>query len=214
VDAHPQLKPIEGKLHIDIGGEGRYPEAYNLNPVSKGTVHPWTNNNIPNHVCGVGENIPVQSGTVDYITLESTPISQETILEIGRVLKQTGHIRLISPKDPGERVWHRRVANATGLPYPAVLPEEMNIKGVPAYVSRMGTYWNHIPLGYQPPYVFDCYTVRRGDWLSTIAERLLGNLNRWEELYKLNRDVIGPDPNLITRGQLLRIPRVRDRGGD
>ena len=65
VDAHPRLRPIGGKLHIDIGGEGRYPEAYNLNPVSKGTVPPWFNKDIPNHVCGVGENIPVPSSTVD-----------------------------------------------------------------------------------------------------------------------------------------------------
>src|SRR5687767_10771803 len=46
VDAHPQLKPIGAKLHIDIGGEGRYPDAYNLNPTSKGTVPPWANQRI------------------------------------------------------------------------------------------------------------------------------------------------------------------------
>jgi hypothetical protein len=43
VSAAPKLPPIGGKLHIDIGGEGRYPEAYNLNPTSKGTVPPWAN---------------------------------------------------------------------------------------------------------------------------------------------------------------------------
>jgi hypothetical protein len=207
VDAYPQLKPIEGKLHIDIGGEGRYPEAYNLNPSSKGTVPPWTNKDIPNHVCGVGESIPVPSGTVDYITLEGVPMSPAMISEIARVIKKTGHIRLLNPKAVRDaRRWHRQVANAAGLPFPAALPEEMNIKGEPIYVSRMGTYWKHIPLGYHLPYVFDCYTVQPGNWLSTIAERLLGNLNRWEELYKLNLDVIGPDPNLIKEGQVLRIP--------
>jgi hypothetical protein len=77
VHAAPKLPPIGGKLHIDIGGEGRYPEAYNLNPTSKGTVSPWANKDIPNHVCGVGENIPVPSATADYITLESVGMSSQ-----------------------------------------------------------------------------------------------------------------------------------------
>ena len=207
VDVHPQLKPIRGKLHIDIGGEGRYPEAYNLNPTSKGTVSPWTNKDIPNHVCGVGENIPVSSGTVDYITEESTPISQATVAEIARVIKKTGHIRLINPKNPEHRRWHQWVANASGLIYSGTLPEEVNINGVPTYVSRIGTYWKDIPLEPSTRYVFDLHIVQRGEWLSTIAERLLGDLNRWREIYRLNSDPIGPDPNLIKIGQRLWIPR-------
>ena len=205
VDPDPRLTPIRGRLHIEIGGEGRYPGAYNLNPTSKGTVAPWANKDIPNHVCGVGESIPVPSGTVDYITLESVRMSSPMIAEIARVIKKTGHVRLITPKDPGDRRWHTQAANAIGLPYPAGLPEEITVSGVPVYVSRIGTHWDEVPLGFLPPYV-PYYTVGPGDWLSTIAQRVLGDLRRWPEIYKLNRGVIGTDANLIQVGQELRLP--------
>jgi len=46
------------------------------------------------------------------------------------------------------------------------------------------------------------YTVKSGDTLSGIAERYgMG----WQELYSLNRTVIGGDPSLIKPGQVLRI---------
>ncbi|MDX9720227.1 MAG: LysM peptidoglycan-binding domain-containing protein [Myxococcota bacterium] len=52
------------------------------------------------------------------------------------------------------------------------------------------------------------YTVRAGDNLSAIAKRCLGDMSRWRELYELNRDVIGPDPNRIKVGQKLELPGV------
>ncbi len=50
------------------------------------------------------------------------------------------------------------------------------------------------------------YTVARGDSLSQIATRELGDANRWRELYEANRDVVGPNPNLIHPGQVLKLP--------
>ncbi|SET71158.1 LysM peptidoglycan-binding domain-containing protein [Enterocloster lavalensis] len=49
------------------------------------------------------------------------------------------------------------------------------------------------------------YTVVSGDSLWKIAKQLLGNGNRWQELYDLNRDKIS-NPNLIHPGQVLTIP--------
>jgi nucleoid-associated protein YgaU len=46
------------------------------------------------------------------------------------------------------------------------------------------------------------YKVKRGDTLSKIAERELGNANRWREIFTLNRDVIS-DPDRISPGQVL-----------
>jgi nucleoid-associated protein YgaU len=54
------------------------------------------------------------------------------------------------------------------------------------------------------------YTVRSGDSLSKIAKKQLGDGNRWQEIYALNRDVIGANPDLIKPGQKLRLP---DGGG-
>lgn len=56
-------------------------------------------------------------------------------------------------------------------------------------------------------------TVRPGDTLWALAERELGPTaspaqvdRRWRELYRLNRSVVGPDPDLIRPGQRLRLP--------
>jgi nucleoid-associated protein YgaU len=48
-------------------------------------------------------------------------------------------------------------------------------------------------------------TVVKGDTLYDIAGRLLGNVNRWPEIYELNTDII-ENPDLIYPGQVLRIP--------
>ena len=45
--------------------------------------------------------------------------------------------------------------------------------------------------------------VRPGDTLWDLA----GQSPEWRRLYDLNRDVIGPDPDLILPGQALRLPR-------
>jgi nucleoid-associated protein YgaU len=49
------------------------------------------------------------------------------------------------------------------------------------------------------------YQVISGDTLYDIAGKLLGNVNRWPEIYALNRDII-ENPDLIYPGQVLKIP--------
>lgn len=49
------------------------------------------------------------------------------------------------------------------------------------------------------------YTVRRGDSLSKIARKQLGDGNRWPEIFDLNRNVIN-NPNVIFPGQILLLP--------
>src|SRR6056297_711432 len=50
------------------------------------------------------------------------------------------------------------------------------------------------------------YTVKPGDSLWAIAQRELGNGNRWGELHNKNKSVIGNDPALIRPGQKLILP--------
>lgn len=50
------------------------------------------------------------------------------------------------------------------------------------------------------------YIVCRGDTLSGIAKKYLGEAKKWELIYKLNRSTIGLDPNVIRAGARLRIP--------
>jgi hypothetical protein len=50
------------------------------------------------------------------------------------------------------------------------------------------------------------YTVREGDSLWLIAQRLWDDGSRWGEVYEANADEIGPDPNTIQVGMELQIP--------
>lgn len=50
------------------------------------------------------------------------------------------------------------------------------------------------------------YVVKANDNLARIAQQTLGDANRWREIYDLNKQVIGSNPNLILPGQKLQIP--------
>lgn len=48
-------------------------------------------------------------------------------------------------------------------------------------------------------------TVRDGDSLSAIAKRELGDMNRWQDIFDANRDVLN-DPGALQIGMRLRMP--------
>jgi nucleoid-associated protein YgaU len=50
------------------------------------------------------------------------------------------------------------------------------------------------------------YTVQKGDSLWNIAEKQLGDGTKWTEIYKMNSDVIGQNPDLIFSGTELKLP--------
>jgi hypothetical protein len=50
------------------------------------------------------------------------------------------------------------------------------------------------------------YTVQRGDNLWDIARKQLGDGTRWQEIYKLNENLIGSNPDLIHTGLDLKLP--------
>jgi len=51
-------------------------------------------------------------------------------------------------------------------------------------------------------------TVVAGDTLSAIAARYLDDMSRWPEIYRLNIDEIGSDPNVIVPNQQLFLPAL------
>jgi len=50
------------------------------------------------------------------------------------------------------------------------------------------------------------YVVKSGDSLSEIAQREMGDGDRWKELYEANKAAIGDDPDVIQPGTELTIP--------
>jgi nucleoid-associated protein YgaU len=49
------------------------------------------------------------------------------------------------------------------------------------------------------------YVIQKGDTLSAVAKKFLGNANDYPKIFEANREVI-KDPNLIYPGQKIRIP--------
>ncbi len=50
------------------------------------------------------------------------------------------------------------------------------------------------------------YTIKGGDTLSDIAQEQLGDAGRWKEIYELNKDAIGDDPDMIHPEKKLKLP--------
>lgn len=57
----------------------------------------------------------------------------------------------------------------------------------------------------QPP-AATTYTVKSGDSLWKIAQNTLGDGSRWREIYDMNKDTVGSNPNLIYPGQVYNLP--------
>lgn len=68
-----------------------------------------------------------------------------------------------------------------------------------------GNHGFHLPTP-EAPDDDTVYVVKAGDCLSKIAQAFYGNAQMWPRIYNENRDVIGPNPNLIFPGQVLTIP--------
>lgn len=84
---------------LDIGGEGRYAGAINLNPQPITSTTGEAGHIIPNWVPGRGDFIPLPPKTVEIIRLENAPINPATMEEMLRVMRPRGKIHLSHPKD-------------------------------------------------------------------------------------------------------------------
>jgi len=81
-------------LTLDIGGEGRHVDAWNLNPRPLRTCGPQRGEPIPRHIYGRADAIPLPDGSVDCIIVENTPLRAAALREIRRVIARHGTIVL------------------------------------------------------------------------------------------------------------------------
>lgn len=79
---------------LDIGGEGRYPEAWNLNPRSLKTVGADKGYVIPRRIHGRAECIPLPDHSVQQIIMERAPLRHAAVIEMLRVIASGGTIIL------------------------------------------------------------------------------------------------------------------------
>ena len=95
-----QNKPVV----LDIGGEGRYQDAINLNPQNLTTTTGTSGRPIPLWLKGVGQSIPLPDNSVDTVYLENTPLFKDTLKEILRVIRPRGNIHLFHPKSYSDKI--------------------------------------------------------------------------------------------------------------
>lgn len=83
----PDFDPPGIPFILDIGGEGRHPAAWNLNPRTTKSVGSQIGQRIPRLIRGRGECIPLASHSVDVVIVERTPLRAPVLREILRVAR-------------------------------------------------------------------------------------------------------------------------------
>jgi SAM-dependent methyltransferase len=84
-------------IHFDIGGEGRYAGAINVNPQALTSTTGTPGRPIPSLVVARGERLPFADAIADLVTVENAPLRPGAADEIARVLKPGGTVRLLHP---------------------------------------------------------------------------------------------------------------------
>jgi hypothetical protein len=100
---------------LDIGGEGRHPEAWNLNCRQLRTLGPDAGRLIPRLILGRADAIPLQDGCVDEIIVERTPLNALALAEIRRITSRNGRVVLRHARAPWSDP-HRMAIKILGVP--------------------------------------------------------------------------------------------------
>jgi hypothetical protein len=111
---------------LDIGGEGRHADAWNLNPSLCKTLEPGRGTPIPRLILGRADAIPLPSQSVDRVIVERTPLTAAALCEIRRVTRPGGSVVLrhaaILGDDPHATAkrtfgtaWKHRKVNVAGV---------------------------------------------------------------------------------------------------
>jgi hypothetical protein len=108
-------QPIRFIRQLDVGGEGRHPQAWNLNPRATKTVGPDAGQPIPNLIVGRAEAIPLPDGSVENIVVERTPLRDQSLKEIARVAAPSARVVLRHARPPWSDP-HQRAADFWGPP--------------------------------------------------------------------------------------------------
>ena len=86
---------------LDVGGEGRHANAWNLNPRSLKTLGSDKGVAIPRCILGRAECIPLPDRSVQQIIMERAPLRRAAVFELVRVIVPGGTIILRHHTDSG-----------------------------------------------------------------------------------------------------------------
>ena len=81
---------------------------------------------------------------------------------------------------------------------------DMLIRGNQIPITAQPAEKTIAPVSQKPQYA--TYTIKSGDMLSRLSQKLLGTSKRMHELIELNRDVI-KNPDRLIPGTVIKVPR-------
>jgi ubiquinone/menaquinone biosynthesis C-methylase UbiE len=79
---------------LDVGGEGRHPGVWNLNPSRLRTFGPQRGEPIPRLIQARADAIPLADDSIDLVVAERTPLRTAALRELSRVTRPDGRIIL------------------------------------------------------------------------------------------------------------------------
>ena len=125
------------------------------------------------------------TGEVDETIADTYVVTYTVMSALGIPLSVTRDVRIIAPNAYG--VFEEEEVPLDELPdeiQPPPAPGASPAAGGPSTMT---------------------YVVVKGDCLYSIAQKILGNGNRWGEIYDMNKAAIGKDPRMIQIGTVLTI---------
>ena len=92
-------KEQHGIVHIDIAGEGRYPDAINVNHQGLTSTTGAPGQPIPHLVKSGADALPFDNSVVDKFSYENFKVTALRMSEVKRVSKPGAEINILNPKD-------------------------------------------------------------------------------------------------------------------
>ena len=118
------------------------------------------------------------TGAPDTTTAGTYTITYTVMSALGVPVSVTRDVRILDPNDET-----------------TILEDEVPLAFLPN---------QQVPLADLPPDT-TIYVVVKGDFLRAIALKLYGDSERWQEIYNMNKDIIGGNPDFLKIGQILTV---------
>lgn len=88
-------------VSLDLGGEGRHPGVWNVNPSRTITLGTKRGELIPRLICARIDALPFAARSIHQLLVERTPLSEKGLREIARVMAPDGEVVLRHVPFPG-----------------------------------------------------------------------------------------------------------------
>jgi nucleoid-associated protein YgaU len=205
----PAYRPTMGGYYSSTGGMQPPSSSFGSPATTSGNTWAGTQSSIGNSM----EALKAKPLSMDAFKKLKAPTSNNVVDHIGRQAK-AGHSA--APHAGNDMAASKAISNKTvdgishrNIPkveYTKNVSPSHSVKPQQGEISDPVQIQTNREVAQINDQVAQSYTVQRGDCLWDIAQNQLGDPLRWREIYDLNVDKIGSDPNLIYSGTTLDMP--------